>query len=81
MPQYNNVQVMKQCVRLSFLIVLAWFSLLAGATVPVVDGVSRELAVYRAAHISQIYYDLSFTVPDEKSKPVYFEEMILFSIY
>ena len=78
MPQYNNVQVMKQCVRLSFLIVLAWFSLLAGATVPVVDGVSRELAVYRAAHISQIYYDLSFTVPDEKSKPVYFEEMILF---
>ena len=70
---------MKQCVRLSFAIILAWFSLLTGAAVPVVDGVSRELAVYRSAHISHIYYDLSFTVPTEKSSPVYFEEKLLFN--
>ena len=49
-----------------------------GAAVPVVDGVSRELAVYRTAHISDVCYDLSFTVPDDKSKPVYFEELLMF---
>ncbi|MBR5673184.1 MAG: ERAP1-like C-terminal domain-containing protein [Muribaculaceae bacterium] len=69
---------MKQCVRLSFVIMFAWFSLLMGAAVPVVDGVSRELAVYRTNHISQVSYDLSFTVPEEKSKPVHFEETIMF---
>ena len=69
---------MKQCVRFSFVIMFAWFSLLMGAAVPIVDGVSRELAVYRSAQISQVSYDLSFTVPEEKSKPVYFEESIMF---
>ena len=69
---------MKQFVRFLFSIMFAWFSLLMGATVPVEDGVSRELAVYRAAHISQVHYDLSFTVPIEKNKPVYFEELLLF---
>ena len=69
---------MKQSVRTIFLFLFAWFSLLMGAAVPVVDGVSRELAVYRAAHISQVHYDLSFTVPIEKSSPVCFEELLMF---
>ena len=69
---------MKQSVRTIFLFFFAWFSLLVGAAVPVVDGVSRELAVYRAAHISQVHYDLSFTVPIEKSSPVCFEELLMF---
>ena len=49
-----------------------------GAAVPVVDGVSRELAVYRTAHISKVRYDLSFTVPIDKSSPVCFEELLMF---
>ena len=70
---------MKQSVRTIFLFFFAWFSLLVGAAVPVVDGVSRELAVYRTAHISQVHYDLSFTVPIEKSSPVCFEELLMFN--
>ena len=70
---------MKQSVRTIFLFLFAWFSLLMGAAVPVVDGVSRDLAVYRTAHISNVCYDLSFTVPDDKSKPVYFEELLSFN--
>ncbi|MBR5684556.1 MAG: ERAP1-like C-terminal domain-containing protein [Muribaculaceae bacterium] len=46
--------------------------------VTIVDGVSWELAQYRSAHISDVSYSLAFTVPEEKSKPVYFEETILF---
>ena len=42
------------------------------------DGVSWELAQYRSSHISDVNYDLSFTVPAEKSQPVYFEEMLMF---
>ena len=70
---------MKQSVRTIFLFFFAWFSLLMGAAVPVVDGVSRELAVYRTAHISDVCYDLSFTVPNDKSKPVFFEELLMFN--
>ena len=70
---------MKQSVRTIFLFFFAWFSLLVGAAVPVVDGVSRELAVYHTAHISQVHYDLSFTVPIEKSSPVCFEELLMFN--
>ena len=69
---------MKQSVRTIFLFLFAWFSLLVGAAVPVVDGVSRELAVYRATHLSDVCYDLSFTVPNDKSKPVFFEELLMF---
>ena len=69
---------MKQSV-IYFIILIAWLPLHAMAAVPVVDGVSRELAVYRAAHLSDVCYDLSFTVPDDKSKPVYFEELLTFN--
>ena len=69
---------MKQSFGLLLVIIFACCSLSAWAAVPVVDGVSRELAVYRSAHISHVCYNLSFTVPNEKSKPVYFEEKLLF---
>ena len=46
--------------------------------VTVEDGVSHELALYRATHISNVTYDLSFTVPAEKSKPVSFQEKLMF---
>ena len=42
------------------------------------DGVSWELAQYRSSHISDVNYNLSFTVPAEKSQPVYFEETLMF---
>lgn len=70
---------MRQQFVICSIILIAWVSFQARATVPVVDGVSRELAVYRAAHVSDVSYDLSFTVPIEKNKPVYFEEMLLFN--
>lgn len=38
--------------------------------VAVVPGVSRELAEYRQKVISNIYYHISFKIPDSKSKPV-----------
>ena len=50
----------------------------AGA-VAVEDGVSRDLAQYRSAHISDVWYDLSFEVPSQRSKPVYFEETLMFN--
>ena len=49
----------------------------AGA-VPVESGVSRALAEYRAANISDVSYDLSFTIPEEKDKPVSFFETLTF---
>ena len=51
----------------------------AVAAIPVVEGVSRELAIYRSSHISDVEYSLSFTLSAEKTKPVYFEETISFN--
>ena len=62
---------------LAFLMAMA--ALQAVAAIPVVEGVSRELAIYRSAHISDVNYSLSFTLPAEKAKPVYFEETVLFN--
>ena len=76
----NNGIVMKQPVvycLLAFLVALSALS--AAASVPVVEGVSRELAVYRSAHISDVKYRLEFTVPDQKSQPVSFSETIIFN--
>ena len=47
--------------------------------VPVENGVSWALAQYRSAHISDVNYNLSFTVPALKSQPVYFEEILMFN--
>ena len=46
--------------------------------VTIEDGVTRELAQYRSAHISDVCYNLSFKVPSQKSEPVYFEETLMF---
>ena len=70
---------MKQPVVYRFLALLMALSALETvAAIPVVDGVSHELAIYRSAHISDVTYDISFTVPAEKSKPVSFEEKLMF---
>lgn len=70
---------MKQPVVYRFLALLMVLSALETlAAIPVVDGVSHELAIYRSAHISDVTYDLSFTVPAEKSKPVSFKEKLMF---
>ena len=71
---------MKQLVvycLLALLMAMAAFQ--AVAAIPVVEGVSRELAIYRSSHISDVEYSLSFTLSAEKTKPVYFEETISFN--
>ncbi len=71
---------MKQIMRLLF--VAACLVAISGMTVqavPVENGVSWALAQYRSAHISDVNYKLSFTVPALKSQPVYFEETLLFN--
>ena len=63
-----------------YLMVLAGMATLtfSAKAVDIENGVSHELAKYRASHICQVYYDLSFTVPDDKSEPVSFKELLLF---
>ena len=68
----------KEIIQLMAVVMMTALFLSANA-LTVEDGVSRELALYRSAHISQVHYNLSFTVPAEKSKPVYFEELLLFN--
>lgn len=75
-----NETVMKQSVLYClFALTMLLSALGAAAAIPVVDGVSRELAVYRSAHISGVNYKLSFTLPAEKAKPVHFVETIRFN--
>ena len=70
---------MKLSVVYSLLALLMVFSALETvAAIPVVDGVSHELAIYRTSRISDVKYNLSFTVPAEKTQPVKFEEAISF---
>ena len=64
------------------LFVAACLMAISGITVqavPVENGVSWALAQYRSTHISDVNYNLSFTVPAEKSNPVYFEETLMFN--
>ena len=64
------------------LFVAFWLMAISGMTVqavPVENGVSWALAQYRSAHISDVNYNLLFTVPALKSQPVYFEETLLFN--
>ena len=71
---------MKQIMRLLF--VAFWLMAISGMivqAVPVENGVSWALAQYRSAHISDVNYNLSFTVPALKSQPVYFEETLMFN--
>ncbi len=71
---------MKKCLRLSTVLLLGILTQVAvtARAVAVEDGVSRALAEYRSAHISDVWYDLRFEVPSLRSEPVYFEETVLF---
>ena len=62
-----------------FALLAALTSLEALAAIPVVDGVSHDLAIYRSAHIGDVNYSLTFTVPALKTKPVSFEETLSFN--
>ena len=64
---------MKRVLLISCLI-----STLVTGAVTLQNGVSLELAQYRAAHISDVRYRLTFTVPREVSQPVAFNETITF---
>ena len=46
--------------------------------VTIQDGVSLELATYRSANINDVRYSLSFTVPDQITRPVSFNETLTF---
>ena len=60
-----------------------WFTLFIipialSAHAPVVDGVSRQLAVERRAQVQEVRYALSFNIPEEKAKPITGEVNISF---
>lgn len=71
---------MKNWLHISKILLLVMLTqvVVTAHAVAVENGVSHELALYRAAHITDVTYDLSFTVPAEKSKPVSFEEKLMF---
>ena len=66
-----------QILTIILLVMLTQVAVTAHA-VAVENGVSWTLAQYRSAHISNVCYNLSFTVPSQKSEPVYFEETLTF---
>jgi len=75
---YNETIMKQPIVYCLFVLIMLLSALETVAAIPVVDGVSHELAIYRSAHISDVNYNLSFTLPAEKTKPVYFEETLFF---
>ena len=58
----------------SLFLLWAW----RGMAMSVEDGVSWELAQYRATHLSGIRYEIAFSIPDGRSGDVTFEETIIF---
>ncbi|RIJ42354.1 M1 family metallopeptidase [Pontibacter oryzae] len=70
-------------------ILIASLSLLSAAcsgpmatteSVPVEAGVSKELADYRKQVLSQIAYDISLTIPEQKQQPIMGSEKISFNL-
>ena len=47
---------------------------------PLEHGVSRQLALERAAHISNVRYELSFCLPEDKAEPVTGTEVLTFTL-
>ncbi|MBQ7072339.1 MAG: ERAP1-like C-terminal domain-containing protein [Bacteroidales bacterium] len=47
---------------------------------PIESGVSRELAQERATHISNVRYELTFHLPEDKAEPVLGTEVLTFSL-
>lgn len=72
---------MKQEMKLSIVICLLTLCGLTGFTshaVTLTSGVSWELAQYRSAHITDVCYELEFSVPNDVAQPVQFNENIVF---
>ena len=71
---------MKNVPIISFLLILVWG--LAGCTksLPVESGVSVELARERAARVSGLSYELSFSIPDSLEEPCKGEVTIRFAL-
>ena len=59
-------------------LLLTFVAFEAAAQVKVEPGVSQELAQYRAKHVRDVTYDLSFKIPDKKIYGVEIEEEITF---
>ena len=63
---------------------LGWITvllLIAGCSgSPLEEGVSRSLALERAAHVRDIHYHLAFRIPEEKTAPVEGSETLTFSL-
>lgn len=69
---------MKHIVPFLLFVCLMAISGIASYAVPVQNGVSWNLAQYRSAHISNVHYSLAFNIPEDVSKPVSFDETIVF---
>ena len=62
-----------------FLLAVFVTSTAANSLSSIADGVPQALAKYRASHISEISYNLSFNIPGDKKKIVTFDEQIVFN--
>lgn len=62
-----------------FLLAVFVTSTAANSLSSIADGVPQALAKYRASHISEISYNLSFNIPGDKKKFVTFDEQIVFN--
>ena len=65
-------------IRRMLCLLLTFVAFEAVAQVKVEPGVSQELAQYRAKHVRDVTYDLSFKIPDKKIYGVEIEEEITF---
>ena len=65
-------------IRRMLCLLLTFVAIGAVAQVKVEPGVSQELAQYRAKHVRDVTYDLSFKIPGKKIYGVEIEEEITF---
>ena len=64
--------------RIVYIFLIFLIPIALSAHSPVVDGVSKQLAVVRRAQVREVRYALSFNIPEEKAKPVTGEVSISF---
>ena len=79
--QINNVILQYEnhhMKRIIFLFTHFLITIALSAHAPIVDGVSKQLAVERRAQVQDVRYALSFSIPEEKAKPVTGEVTISF---
>ena len=75
----SYLSAMNQMLKFLTLALLATVLFPCGLmAVDVEDGVSHELALYRASHVRDVRYTLHFTVPDDKDRPVAFVDEMRF---